>query len=43
MTAFPAIGIEERVMAAGAHCFLEKPADASLIASCLTSALNSES
>lgn len=40
MTAFPASGIRERVMAAGARGFLEKPADAELIAGCLASVLD---
>ena len=40
LTAFPTNGLRERVMAAGACDFLQKPADAELIADCLERALS---
>ncbi len=40
MTAFPTNSLRERVMAAGAYGFLQKPADAERIAGCLERALS---
>jgi len=42
MTAFPQEGIRERVMAAGARGFLQKPADAGQIASSIADVLGRE-
>lgn len=39
MTAFPSDATRDRVMAAGAHCYLGKPCDGDTIASCLLAAL----
>jgi FixJ family two-component response regulator len=40
MTAFPSDTIRDRVMAAGAFCFLSKPSDGDTIIRCIESALD---
>lgn len=39
MTAFPDLRLRDRVMAAGAHCFLSKPFDAEEMIRCIERAL----
>ena len=41
MTAFPTNAVKDRVMMAGAHCYLTKPADGETIIRCIESALKS--
>ena len=40
MTAFPTDAVRERVMANGAHCFLNKPSDGDTIIRCIEDALH---
>lgn len=43
MTAFPDLGLRDRVLAAGAHCFLSKPFDADEMIGCIEQVLRIDS